>query len=265
MNGALSDFQHSFAQALLAPATSPAVHAAATQPAFAVYRNTVLKACVDALQANFPTVAQLVGEDWFRSAAADYARTEPPRDGRLLAYGTGFPLFLERLLALAGQRDSLPYLAGVAQLDRFWREAHGAADACPVDASVLAALPADALAHTALAPHPAARWAWFDTLPVFAIWQRERNGHAGPGEEQQLVWAGDGALLTRPRDTVAWQPLDAAGCAFLDACADGKTLLVAADHALCAQPDADIGTLLQRLLQAGALCNPSSPPSLETT
>ena len=29
--------------------------------AFAVYRNTVLKGCIDALQANYPTVGQLVG------------------------------------------------------------------------------------------------------------------------------------------------------------------------------------------------------------
>ena len=33
------------------------------QPAFAVYRNTVMKACIDALQANYPAVTRLVSEE----------------------------------------------------------------------------------------------------------------------------------------------------------------------------------------------------------
>jgi hypothetical protein len=33
-------------------------------PALAVYRNTVAKGCIDALQANYPAVHTLVGSDW---------------------------------------------------------------------------------------------------------------------------------------------------------------------------------------------------------
>ena len=60
-------------------------------------------------------------------------------------------------------------------------------------------------------------------------------------------------------DVVAWQPLDAAGCAFLDACAAGLPLQQAADQALATDPCADLGALLRSLLQAGALCGTVLP------
>ena len=90
-------FQDAFAQALFAPGavTNPAVRQLAAQPAFAVYRNTVMKACIDALEANFPAVARLVGSEWFRAAAALHVAASPPRDGRLLNYGEGFADFLQ--------------------------------------------------------------------------------------------------------------------------------------------------------------------------
>ena len=59
---ALTRFQDGFAQALLAPdpaeiaGLSAAIAALARQPGFAVYRNTVMKGCVDALQANYPAI-----------------------------------------------------------------------------------------------------------------------------------------------------------------------------------------------------------------
>ena len=119
------------------PAPSdPLVDELARQPGFAVYRNTVAKACVDALQANYPAVWRLVGEEWFRAAAAVFVRSAPPKDPTLVTYGAGFPLFLERF---APARD-LPYLGAVARLDRFWTEAHVARDEAPVAAADVAAV-----------------------------------------------------------------------------------------------------------------------------
>ncbi|MGZ5715039.1 MAG: HvfC/BufC family peptide modification chaperone, partial [Caldimonas sp.] len=63
----LDAFQRDFAAALLAePAEAGAI---AAQPGFAVYRNTVLRGCIDALAANYPTVAQLLGAEAFEGAA----------------------------------------------------------------------------------------------------------------------------------------------------------------------------------------------------
>ncbi len=121
----LTTFQDGFAAALLPPpGTAPAhpawLDALLAQLGFAVYRNTVFKGCIDALQASYPTVCALVGEEWFRAAAGVFAHAQPPHDGLLMAYGAGFAAFLDGF----GPAASLPYLGAVARLDRCWTEAH---------------------------------------------------------------------------------------------------------------------------------------------
>jgi hypothetical protein len=252
--GALARFQDAFAHALLARATGPvaaippavaAVAALAAQPAFAVYRNTVMKGCIDALQANYPAVARLVGEEWFRAAAAIHVHEAPPTDPTLLRYGAAFADFLARFEPAA----ELPYLPGVARLDRFWTEAHAAPSQDALDPAAIAGLAPEALAGTVLHPHPAARWAWFADAPIYTLWSRNRNDEA---PDNNLDWQSEGALLVRPRDAVAWIALDAAGCAFLDVCAAGGTLAEAAQAALDVQGHADLTRLMSTLLEAGA-------------
>jgi len=59
-------------------------------------------------------------------------------------------------------------------------------------------------------------------------------------------------LITRPRGAVLWTPLGKPGCAFLDACAAGRTLAAAATAALDADPQADLAALIAQTLDAGA-------------
>lgn len=245
--GALGRFQNDFASALLArgAVAAPGIAALAAQPAFAVYRNTVMKGCIDALEANYPAVVRLTGEEWFRTAAAEFVRDNPPSAPMLLDYGTSFAGFLARFCPAA----ELPYLPGVARLDRLWSEAHGARDEEALDPSSVAMLAPETLAATVLRPHAATRWAWFDDAPIYTIWSRNR---AGSATDAEFDWRGEGALLVRPRDAVEWTALDKAGCAFLDACAGGGTLAAAAEAALAVQGDADLARLMATLLAAGA-------------
>jgi hypothetical protein len=253
---ALSRFQDAFARALLDPDAAPdaGVAALAAQPAFAVYRNTVTKGCIDALQANFPAVARIVGEEWFRAAAAIYVRAEPPSDPTLLRFGASFPEFLGRFEPAA----SLPYLPDVARLDRLWTDAHAASDHDVLDPSSVAGLAPPALARAVLHPHPAARWAWFADAPIFTIWSRNRT--SGPFDPD-FQWQPEGALLARPQGAVEWHPLDAAAVAFLDACAAGRPLSEAAAGALEANADVDIARLLATLLDAGAFARLRNEPA----
>lgn len=244
-------FQAEFAHALFAQEPSPASPLLA-QPAFAVYRNTVMKACVDALQANYPCVARLVGHDWFRGAATLYAADHPPQDGVLMEYGESFPQFLRSFAPAA----ELSYLPDVARLDRFWSESHTAADAAPLSATHLARLPPHLLADARLRPHPAARWAWFDGQPIYSIWSRNR--HDEPPQDE-LCWQAEGALLTRPEGAVRWQAAGRAECALLAACAAGRSLSEAVAHAQQADPDADLMAAIGRLLRAGAIQDLSNP------
>lgn len=213
MNAA--EFERRFAAALLGREDDPALAAITGQPGFAVYRNTVIAACIDALAANFPAVQRLVGEDWFRAAASVYVRAQPPRDGRLVGYGEGFAGFL----AGFPPARELPWLADVARLDRWWTESHLAADGPVLDAAALGTLPVQGLAALRLRPHAAARWGWFPAQPVFTLWSRQREAVA-PADG--IDWHGEGALLARPDGVVRWCTLDAAGCALLDGLEIGR-------------------------------------------
>lgn len=244
---ALAAFQDAFAAALAGHdvAATPAVAALADQPGFAVYRNTVLKGCLDALQANFPAVARLTGEAWFRAAARDYARDALPTEPSLLAYGASFPAFL----ATFPPAQALPYLAGVAQLDRAWTEGHVAADQPALhDGDLVTADPA-ALGRSVLVPHAAARWRWFDDLPVFSIWRANREGD---GNVDGVAWTGEGALLTRRGHAVEWIGIGRAACRFLDACAAGRPLALALAEAIDAEPQVEPARLVATLVEAGA-------------
>jgi Putative DNA-binding domain len=246
----LQRFQQQFQRALfagdeLSGDDSSAVAHLVAQPAFAVYRNTVLKGCIDALQANYPAVTRLVGEEWMRATAAVFARVQPPATPMLLEYGAAFADFLRDFAPAA----ELPYLAEVARLDRFWNEAHTARDEAPLTPAAVARLAPDQFERASLRPHASARWAWFDEQPIFTIWSRNRNDNASDAE---IAWQGEGALVVRPFDVVQTVALGHAGCVFLDACANRRSLADAAAAALAIDERADFAQLLARLLTAGA-------------
>jgi hypothetical protein len=246
MNTSLAAFQQGFVRALYgAPADDPRAAAVAAQPGFAVYRNTVIKGCVDALQANFPTVQRLVGADWFREAAAIYSRSTPPEDARLLFYGATFPAFLE---AFEPARE-LPYLAGVARLDRLWIEAHVAPDDIALTAAEVASLSPERFMCTVLRPHASARWAWFDSQPIYTIWRANREAVPLP---DVLDWHAEGALLLRTHGSVTWRALGKGGCVLLDACAAGAALGEAFERALGIEADLDLASLMAALFADGA-------------
>jgi len=252
----LADYQRAFAQALSGEdsrAAAPELTRLVTQPGFAVYRNTVLKGCIDALQANFPAVSRLVGDEWFRAAAAIYARSELPTAPTLLTYGQTFADFLARF----GPAAELPYLAAVAGVDRLWSEAHVAADDAILEPAALAQLVPDDMGRVTLRPHAASRWAWCEEHPVYTLWSRNRDFAADfPG----MDWCGEGVLLTRPQAAVSHQELSHAGFAFLTACAEGLSVERAVSAALAADAAADLAALINQFLQAGAFAEMQAIP-----
>jgi hypothetical protein len=172
-------------------------------------------------------------------------RAHLPRTPMLIEYGEDFAGFLD---GFEPARD-LPYLGGVARLERCWTESHVARDEPAADAEALAALEPEALAALRLRPHASARWAWFDAQPIVTLWRRNR---AGDADLSDMAWRGEGVLIVRPREAVQSVDLDRAGCAFLDACRAGRTLADAAQAALAADANVDIARLMAQLLRAGA-------------
>jgi len=249
MSVSLGEFQDAFAGALRgieATLANPAAEWLATisaQPGFAVYRNTVMKGCVDALRANFPTVERLVGAEWMAAAAAVYATQCPPTQTQLIDYGAGFAEFLQ---GFEPARE-LPYLAEIARLDRLWIAAFAAAEQSRLELHVLSSMAPTQLAELCLRPCATARWHW-SALPAFTLWRCNRECVDLP---DPLLWQGEGVLLFRQQNRVAWQPLSRGGCVFLNACADGRTLADASTLASEAEPGLDFNDLLMRLFAAG--------------
>jgi len=243
-------FQRAFIDAIYhADAAQTSLAGLSAQIGFKVYRNTILKACVDALAANYPSVARLVGAQWFASAALLHVHVEPPDSVCLIEYGRDFPDFLRDFAPAA----ELPYLADVARLDRCWSESHIAADDTALTAQQLAALTPQRLLDSVLPLRASVRWHWSPDQPAYTIWRTNR-------QEQELVdelaWQGEGALFYRRDGQVVWQAASLGMCIFLDACANGCNLQTTAGLAVQAEPGLDVAVLLSTLINAEVFVSP---------
>ncbi|MGH6624531.1 MAG: DNA-binding domain-containing protein, partial [Burkholderiaceae bacterium] len=96
---------------------------------------------------------------------------------------------------------------------------------------------------------PAARWLHVNDMPIFSVWQRNRLQN---DDAADLEWIDEAALLTRPNGAVSAVRIDAATCAFLDACAAGEPLSRAAMAALERNPSCDLSRTMTVLLDVGA-------------
>jgi hypothetical protein len=237
----LARFQDDFADAIYDEARSFPL---ARRAAFAIYRNTAMRACLDALEANYPAVVCLVGRDWFRAAAAVHVAASPPSDARLFTYGDDFADFLVAFPPAA----ELPYLADVARLDRLSLESLFAADVGVLSAGCLNGLEPEALGALRLRLHPATR-AFAAPTPAVTIWQASR---AGLAVNDELVWQAEFAVVTRTDLEVVVTPVCASTCRLLDAIGAGASLADAALSTLTVHPDAPIDLNLASLLQVGA-------------
>lgn len=242
----LQAFQDAFAEVLATRTPAPIAawlpSPEAGETGLAVYRNTIAKGCIDALAANFPTVASLVGEDWFNAAAALFVREQPPRGPALLAYGEGFADWLAGFPPAA----DLPYLPAMARLDRLWTTALFAPEAEPLAAEVFAIDP-ELLAGARARLHPSLAFTGFDSgLP--GLWLAARQPDPG---EMALSPEPQAILIVRPAEAVHSRLLDAAGLAFLAAVRDGATLGEAIMAAAQADPHADLASLFAALIADG--------------
>lgn len=235
----LADFQTGFLRAMAGRRD-----ALSAQAGLQVYRNTIAKGRADALAASFPTVGSIVGDEWLRTAAGLYGRESPPVTPALQDYGAGFPDWL----AAFPHAADLPYLADIARIDWLWSEACFSADAEPLEARALERLSPEDLAGAWLVPHPALRFARFET-GVPSLWQTCQAPFAG---EVALGGEPEGVLIVRPGATVSVHAATPAAVAFLGACQAGKPVGEAALATLDEDLSADLSALFAELITRGA-------------
>jgi len=228
----LLEFQRDFAAAISAPAEGP----------MSVYRNTVLSGCVDALRANYPVVAQILGDEMFEAVTVEHASQCPPRSPVLALYGARFPDWLREQAWF----HEVPYLPEVARIERLHIEALFAADTEPAGMVLLKNV--EDWHGLRLQLHPAARFDWL-SAPAMSIWLAHREVTTC---ELEFEWRAEGVLLTRPELDVQAIRLSRADHRFLFGIRLGETIGAAAVATANLYPETDIGSLFTSLVNAGA-------------
>ena len=246
----LADRQRSFGAAILdnrlpAPAGLVGPDGQPSPRRFAVYRNNVMVGLIDALSDAFPTVRRLVGDDFFRAMAGFYARTDPPASPILLAYGAGFPAFLQIFPPVA----HLPYLADVARIERDWVEAYHAAEASPADVAPLLHLTPAALGAQRFVFHASLRLIR-SAYPAQTIWAMNQPGQTPVPVDLNIP---EDTMVLRPVAEVALHRLEPGCATFLQTLRDGATLSVASAAGFVETPRFDFAKALSGLLLSGAL------------
>lgn len=255
--------QRAFSAALLsmqavAPAGLRVPAGVDAQRRFAVHRNNVTVALIDALAAAFPVVHELVGDAFFRDLARDYARIDPPRSPVMSDYGDGFAAFIDAYAPVA----NLPYLGDMARLERLRGQSYHAADAdaLPVEAfrALLASPQRLAVARVRL--HPASRWL-ASQHAVHSLWAAHRHADVGRDAAFAAIDTerGEHVLVFRPRHEVQLAALPDGAVVFLDAlhaqATFGDALAQACDDTAAARLDMLFALVLQHglVVQIGSL------------
>jgi hypothetical protein len=245
----LHERQREFAAALLDPSLSVPPDLVGPDgdscpKRFSVYRNNVVVGLIEALQANFPAVCRIVGEEFFRAMARAYVVSEPPTSPILLDYGAGFANFIGRFEPAA----RLLYLRDVARIERAWTEAYHAAEAVPLASAALTAIPTDRVPDLCFAVHPSLRLVC-SQFPALTIWRM--NVDDGVPSPVDLESGGEDALVVRPAADVEVRSMPPGGAEFVAALANGQSLTEATKSAVSAYPFFDLSTHLTALIRAG--------------
>jgi hypothetical protein len=247
----LAHSQRAFTAALLDPAQAvPAFvrdcMSQRTASAFDVYRNNVAAGLIKALTARFPVIVRLVGEEPFRALALRFIALYPPRSPVLLAYGEGFPAFLNGLDAA----PSAEYLADIARLEVARGHAWHAADAEPVAADRFAALTQEQLPRLQVLLHPSVTLLR-SRFPVVSAWAANQPGADAPIR----CWKGEDAIIARPRNEVTVVRLPGGGFAFLSSLSNGATLATAIEAAIHDHARFDLAANLAILAGTGIVAD----------
>lgn len=214
-----------------------------------VYRNNVTVSLIAALSSIFPAVERITGPDFFRAMARFHVRETPPASPLLAEYGRDFADFIDRYEYAV----DMPWLSDVARIERAWLDAYHAADAPPLRAEALAAVPQEDLGAVTFRPHPATR-VISSAYPAVTIFAMNR----GSGPVSRVEDHPEDGLITRIDDEVTVRLLPPGGAAFFNALLSGECLASAVAAGLDAWPAFDLSAAIGEMIAAGA-CSAIEP------
>lgn len=212
----------------------------------AVYRNSVRHTLLSVLEAAFPVLRQLIGEECFTAIGLTFIAQHPPQRPVLYAYGDGFSEFLAAFQPMA----NLPWLADIARLEWARNEALFAPEGELLTPKQLATVPSDQLPDLPVSLHPSVRLLE-SKWPIHAIWEAHQPD-GGPLEAVDLKQA-QFVMVWRWEGAVVQQPLSTAEFTLLAAFAAHRPLAEAADMAIESDVTFDLATALACFLKQGVL------------
>lgn len=212
-----------------------------------IYRNNTFASLTEALRQTYPVTQRLVGEGFFRYAAAQYISQYPSVSGDLHDFGGSFPDFLKGF----EPASSLAYLPDLAELEWACDRVFYQADHLPLDTVALAGVPEGSQGALKFELHPACRLLASD-YPLLRIWQVNQENYRGD-PSVDLSEGGVRLLIMRPRLEVEIQALQEGDFMLLKTLSEGIDFATACDRALAAQPDFDLPTSFRRHLQQATL------------
>jgi hypothetical protein len=245
----LRDTQRGFSSAILTDDSAPIrarIHPGrfGAERHLQIYRNNVYASLTDALQAVYPVIARLVGEDCFRGCGYHYLRHAPPASGNLHDFGEHFPEFLSSFEPVR----ELAYLPDVARLEWAWHLAFHAADAAELAREALSQVAPEKYGALRFALHPSARLLASD-YPVLRIWQTNQPNADTAEAVVDLNEGGVHLLIARRDIAVEIEPLGRGEYALLSAFAQALSFADAGDAAMVSEPDFDLAASLRRRVQ----------------
>lgn len=213
-----------------------------------VYRHNAALGLTGALEAVYPVVRRVVGEGFFRYAAAQYIARHPSRSGDLHEFGECFPTFLQSFAPAA----DLVYLPDVARLEWAYHQIFHATGHPPLDVAALARVPAERQGELRFELHPAARLLE-SAFPILRIWQVNQDDHGGD-PTVDLAEGGVKLLIFRRESLdIEFCPLEDGEFELLRALAGNHDFASACERAMAAQPALDLPACFGRHVLRGTL------------
>jgi hypothetical protein len=209
----------------------------------AIYRNNTFSNLRGALQAIYPVINKLVGDEFFHHAANVFVGTTPSTSGDLHDYGETFAEFFSTYESA----KHLVYLTDVAKLEWACHRVFHGADHAGLDLQKLGAIAPEQYNDLQFELHPAVKLLQ-SNFPILRIWQVNQDDYIGD-QSVDLAEGSNNLLVSREENfAVRVEALSLGDYVFLNALKNKNKLVQAADKALMAEASFNLGASLQRFV-----------------
>ena len=221
---------------------------------FDIYRNNRAVSLVETLQATYPAVQRLVGDEFFSAVARAFIDAHPPTSPVLAEFGASFGDFI----SVIPGAQSIPYIHDVARIEWARNESYHSEDADILSLEALADLAPDAVIEVSLVARPCvrviqSRW------PAGSLWSVSSGGL--PADTRIDMQQGECVVVVRPLWDVMVHTLSSQTSDFMFSLLEGATIGDAVASSLERDPEFDTGQNIGHLLGLGLFSSYLTPSS----